>query len=376
MMITALALQWAVFTNAFWYQLYHNDFHDVSFNIYSLLDSLYAVSCVLITFGALIGKVTPLQLIIITIVELILWPLNYKILMDGVMEIQDIGGTYADHMFGAYFGLAVSWMLGKAERDPEMGTIPDIFSFLGALFLWIYWPSFVAGAATADSDEQGRAIVNTILALSGSTVASYWASSLLEAENKFRPVDIQNATLAGGVAIGAIANLNIGPFDAVITGVAAGIISTYGFNVIQPYLEINMGLHDSCGIHNLHAIPSVIGALASVVVQGYKSTQDGLEDQWWRQLAAMFLCIAFSIVTGLITGFFLRFLQVNEEEHDIKQFRDSAWWEVANDFGTSYYSELARGLKVEFESDFSSHNGRKTQKKNLDGSVAVEIEIS
>ena len=58
-------------------------------------------------------------------------------------------------------------------------------------------PSFVAGAAVADSDQQQRAIVNTILALSASTICAFWMSSFLSKNKRFRPVDIQNATLAG-----------------------------------------------------------------------------------------------------------------------------------------------------------------------------------
>jgi ammonium transporter Rh len=76
--------------------------------------------------------------------------------MYGVIGLTDIGGTYLDHMFGAYFGLSISLVLGKPPAEPEMGNSPDIFALIGTLFLWIYWPSFVAGAAVADSEQQQR----------------------------------------------------------------------------------------------------------------------------------------------------------------------------------------------------------------------------
>jgi ammonium transporter Rh len=347
MMVTAIALQWAVFEEAFWYQLWDNKFKAVQFDIYSLLQALYAISCVLITFGALIGKITPLQMIVLTLIELPLHGLNYKILMDGVMKNMDIGGTYIDHMFGAYFGLAVAWVLGKAKTTQKEGYIPDMFSFVGTLFLWIYWPSFVAGAATADSDEQGRAIVNTILSLSGSTVATFVFSAYVNPEKKWRPVDIQNATLAGGVGIGSIANLGISPFGAVATGVVSGIVSTLGFNFIQGWLENTLGVHDTCGIHNLHAMPAVIGAIASVIVQAHEGTSMHTDpSQWWFQLVAMILCIAYSIVTGLITGFILKTM---EPANNVKEFHDHEWWEVGHDFWHPHLAGNAEGQESEVE---------------------------
>lgn len=42
-------------------------------------------------------------------------------------------------------------------------------------------------------------------------------------------VDIQNATLAGGVAVGSSADLVIGPPFALLIGLAAGIVSTMGY---------------------------------------------------------------------------------------------------------------------------------------------------
>ena len=44
---------------------------------------------------------------------------------------------------------------------------------------------------------------------------------------------LQNATLAGGVAVGACADLMLTPGGAVVVGALAGILSTCGFKYIQ-----------------------------------------------------------------------------------------------------------------------------------------------
>lgn len=333
MLVTAMGLQWAVFTESFMDQMVNGSgpWHSVDLDMYSLLNALYAISAVLITFGALIGKITPFQVIVVTIVELIFHSFNYKVLMIKMMNLSDIGGTYIDHMFGAYFGLTVAWVLGKPKTEPAMGAISDYFSLIGTTFLWVYWPSFVAGATVADSAAQERAFVHTILSLAASTIATFFASSsilLPETTRKLRPVDIQNATLAGGVAIGAVATLNIGCFCAVMIGTAAGLLSTVGYHRIQPYLQERFGLHDTCGIHNLHAMPSVVGAIASVMVastlpNGYGSVT---KPQWIAQLFAIPVCIGFAVLMGLIVGKFLNWLSPpNSKEEHARAFHDAEW---------------------------------------------------
>ena len=52
-------------------------------------------------------------------------------------------------------------------------------------------------------------------------------------KNKFDAVDFQNATLSGGVAVGAIANLMIQPGGAFIVGTICGVLSSLGYRVIQ-----------------------------------------------------------------------------------------------------------------------------------------------
>lgn len=73
-------------------------------------------------------------------------------------------------------------------------------------------------------------------------------------------MQIQNATLAGGVAVGAIADMMIKPFGAMIVGSVAGVISTLGYQFVTPYLNKNF-LHDTCMLY-LHTMFFLIFNLA------------------------------------------------------------------------------------------------------------------
>ena len=106
-------------------------------------------------------------------------------------------------------------------------------------------------------------IVNTVVALCASCTAAFSLSGFMG--GRFAPSTVQNATLAGGVAVGAIASLEMGLCTAAVLGAFGGMISTVGYQKLQPYLYEKLGLHDSCGVHNLHGLPGLFGSLASVV---------------------------------------------------------------------------------------------------------------
>jgi len=332
MLVTALGIQWYVFVNHWFHSFYDSSdgpWNVVPLNIFNLLDALFGIGAILISFGALIGKISPFQFIVMTVIELTLHAFNFRVILNGIISIQDLGGTYVVHMFGAYFGLAVAYTLGKPRNEPAMGYVPDMFSLIGSLFLWIYWPSFVAAEGGMDSDSQQRAIINTILSLAASTITTFAVSSLLNHKSQFRPVDIQNATLAGGVSIGCVANLQLSGAGAVLIGIIAGFVSCYGFNHIQPWLDSRYNLHDTCGIHNLHAMPSVIGAVSSVLLLFL--TEKGTT-QWFTQFIGIILTIVFAVVTGLLTGSILKTL-VNSQEENLKNaFEDDCYWETGADY--------------------------------------------
>lgn len=164
-------------------------------------------------------------------------------------------------------------------------------------------------------------------------------------------VDVQNATLAGGVAVGAVANLPIRPWGAFLVGSTAGTISAIGFAVIQPILEDAIGLHDTCGVHNLHGMPGVFGGFVSVLAAGaiadsdygYVGASDGFigvffpgrvgharsrGEQAGYQLAGLVCTLAIAIVGGTITGWILR-LPFFSQPRDL--FTDSEQWHTPSE---------------------------------------------
>jgi ammonium transporter Rh len=44
--------------------------------------------------------------------------------------------------------------------------------------------------------------------------------------------------------------------------------------VLQPFITKKLGIHDSCGVHNLHGIPGVFAALVGVAMASIASECD------------------------------------------------------------------------------------------------------
>jgi ammonium transporter Rh len=189
-------------------------------------------------------------------------------------------------------------------------------------------------------------VVNTILGLCASTVATFWTSIMLSHNWKIRPVDVQNATLSGGVALGAICHFTLDISGVLMVGVVSGAASTLGFARLQEYLD-NKGLHDTCGVHNLHGIPSMIGAISSVILAAYKGPQghDYPEvfyhrGQWKDQLLSIIFTLAVAIPAGLLTGYILKFFS-----YETTFYSDEPFWEVMDDFGHSRKQEVENNME-------------------------------
>ena len=76
---------------------------------------------------------------------------------------------------------------------------------------------------------------------------------------------VLNATLAGGVSVGSSSDLVVTGGTAMAIGGLAGIISALGFLYLNKFLQRKIHLHDTCGVHNLHGLPGVLGGVLGAV---------------------------------------------------------------------------------------------------------------
>jgi len=327
----------------------------------TLIKGDFAAGAVLISFGAVVGRVSHLQVLWMLFFELIFYQINSWVGEEHWKAV-DMGGSMFVHMFGCYFGLAFSWILGppKETKDEKSVYKSDMFAMIGTLFLWMFWPSFNGALAGELTHAQERVVINTAFALCSSCawafVFSHWS------EGRLDMVHIQNATLAGGVAVGSSSDLVIGPWAAMVIGLVAGVMSTAGYVYLTPKLNA-CGLYDVCGIHNLHGMPGFLGAIAGAIsatmadgdhygeniniVFGAMAGGRTATEQGQIQAAALGMTLVISIFGGLITGFIVTSV-CHEKKKNL--FSDYDEWEVPVE---QFASEM-RGIKESDELQMKS----------------------
>ncbi|XP_046626706.1 ammonium transporter Rh type B isoform X1 [Neodiprion virginianus] len=333
-------------------------------SLQSLLSADVAVAAPLISMGALLGKTTYTQLIVMGVIELVVYTVN-KYIGEHHFRAVDAGDSMYVHVFGAYFGLAISFVLGYKEAPKEhplegSNYQSDIFAMIGTIFLWLFWPSF--NSAALHGDDQQRAIINTLLSIAGSCVAAFATSALVSKNNKFNMVHVQNSTLAGGVAVGTAAGMMCEPFGALIIGSIAGALSVLGYRYLTPLIQKFLRIHDTCGVHNLHGMPGVLAGIFGALMAGLATLEDyryslyeifearapsspkelgEINDDYpvkpgqdrtagqqaGYQLLTLLVTILIAIVTGLVTGFIIKLPILGTIPEELK-FDDAANWEL------------------------------------------------
>ena len=283
----------------------------------SLILAEFAAASLLICAGAPLGRLKMGQYIFLGLLFIPCYAFNEWLLLDNGFGLIpsgafiDTGGSIVIHAFGALFGLGVIMtMTTKEEIDlpVEADFTSDRFSLLGSMILWLFWPSFCS--ALVAPELVPHTAINVILALSGATIATYFASTYLR--GKISAADIANAALAGGVAIGSACDVASFP-EAFIVGILAGALSTFGFAVLQGKVESLIKGIDTCGVMNLHGLPGLLGGLSAIFIV------DGLNKG--SQIMGIGITIVIAVATGFIVGKIIAMLgRKNLAYDDIDEF--------------------------------------------------------
>lgn len=144
LLITAMILQWNPLLDAFWSGVFTGNWVPAKIGVVALINADFSAAAVLISFGVIIGKVSPTQLVLLAMIEPILYNLNNQIGI--LLSISDVGGSIVIHAFGAFFGIAATYFLtpekAKVCDDNSAVYRSDMFAMVGTVFLWMYWLYF------------------------------------------------------------------------------------------------------------------------------------------------------------------------------------------------------------------------------------------
>jgi ammonium transporter Rh len=269
-------------------------------SIQVLLLAEFACAAGLIAMGAVLSRLRLFQYGLLALILVPAYMLNEWLVLDGGLGVTrgfvDSAGSITIHAFGAYFGLGMAAAMTRPrtlDQPVESDATSDRFSMLGSMVLWLFWPSFCS--AVVPPEQMPQTVLNTILALCGATLATCVVSALLR-RGKPSFGDIANASLAGGVSIGATCNLVPAP-AAFLIGLAAGTLCVVGYVVVQPRLQKTLGLVDTCGVHNLHGMPGLLGGLvAMAAVPGAAGAQ----------FVGIVVTVALALIGGLVAGLVIR----------------------------------------------------------------------
>lgn len=330
MLIVSLGTQWSMILESLARQV------ELKVESMALLHADLGVAAVLVSFGAVIGRISPTQIVMLVLLELPVYTINKVFVIhhfDTSKHVRDGGSTIVVHVFGAYFGLAAATVLGPAVKDRLKCSSyqSDIFSLIGTMFLWMFLPTFVA-VEQVTPVLQTKAILNTILALLTSTVTSFGLTQILQ-DGKIGTRAVQNATLAGGVTIGATASI-VGPFGAGVLGIMAGALSTVAFSHSSIFKSV-----DSCGIHNLHGLPGLLGGVFSIVSPVFYNDTNLAP---FEQTVALASTLMLAVLSGACCGFAMKAIELLHDDKDlrtaaaniglnpsdlqIEPYSDAAWW--------------------------------------------------
>jgi Amt family ammonium transporter len=185
----------------------------------------------------------------------------------------DFAGGTVVHINAGVAGLVGAYLVGKRLGFGREAIKPHnvTLTFVGAALLWVGWFGFNAGSNLESNAGTALAFINTLLATAAAVVA--WA--IVEAITKGKPsaLGVASGAVAGLVGITPAAGL-VGPFGAIVIGLAASVICVWGVTGLKKLL----GADDSLDVFGVHGIGGIVGAILTGVFHAPSLGGGGAED--------------------------------------------------------------------------------------------------
>jgi len=184
----------------------------------------------------------------------------------------------------------------------------------GIIFVCAFIPSFNAFFSVAEL--QASTVINTIIAVVSSIVTAAAGSYFINGQ-RFSPVDIQTASLTGGIALSSAHSMFLPAWASSFIGVVIAVII-----LTLVHLSKYPGLSERVKIDHTHSffrhgIPGILAAFCSMIVISAYTGQtvygvvvndiftDNRSDQPLFQLYGLLISVGIAAIGGLVAAVFL-----------------------------------------------------------------------
>ncbi|WP_152287137.1 ammonium transporter [Flavicella marina] len=265
-----------------------------------LFQGMFAATAATIVSGAVAERIKLTSFMVFTLVYVgLVYPIVGAWKWGGgfldSMGFYDFAGSTLVHGVGGWAALVAIWLLGARIGKFDENGNPKVIqghniplATAGVLILWLGWFGFNGGSVlSADPELTSLTLVTTCLAAAAGGVGAFSFSQILY--KNFDLTMFLNGILGGLVGITAGADL-MGPTDAILIGIVAGIIIVLAVAMVD-----KLKLDDPVGAVAVHLICGIWGTLA-VGIFGAKASVE----QFLIQLSGVAIVGAFCLIASFI----------------------------------------------------------------------------
>ncbi|RMF39225.1 MAG: ammonium transporter [Alphaproteobacteria bacterium] len=233
------------------------------------------------------------------------------------LGVKDFAGGIVVHETAGLSALVVAWFLGP-RRDRSKPPHNPGFVMLGASMLWVGWFGFNGGSQLAADGTAAMAVVVTHISAAAASLS--WAGYEWIKHGKPSMVGLVTGTIAGLASI-TPASGYVGPLEALVIGLVAGVLCQEACRVVKSVLKID----DTLDVMAVHGVGGIFGTIM-IAVFGHGS--------WSAQLAGLGAVALFTLAVTTIVALACR---------SVLPFRVDAEDEIT---GLDYVSHGERGYEL------------------------------
>ena len=175
----------------------------------------------------------------------------------GETGARDFAGGIVVHETAGLAALVIAVMLG-ARKDKTKPPHNPGYVMIGASMLWVGWFGFNGGSQLAA--DGGAAMALTVTHISAAAASISWAAWERIKHGKSSLVGLVTGTIAGLASITPASGF-VGPVEALIIGLVAGVLCQEAVNLIRLRLNID----DTLDVFAVHGVGGIFGTIMIAV---------------------------------------------------------------------------------------------------------------